>query len=46
VSSGSDAEIEVKGPRSAALLNILSPSPGRPRCIPEKSLMTESTEAS
>ena len=32
---------------SAALLNILSPSPGRPRCIPENLLIViESMETS
>ena len=44
--SGGEAEIEDKGPVTAALLNILSPSQGCPRSIPEKLLMTESTETS
>jgi hypothetical protein len=45
--SGGDADIEVKGfPWSAAVSNILSPIPGRPRCVTEKSLCTESTDAS
>ena len=40
--SSSDTDIEVKGfPWSAAVLNILSPIPGRPRHVTEKSLCTE-----
>jgi len=43
---GGDADIEVNGPWSTVRSNILSLIPHLPRCIAEKSLMTESTERS